>query len=303
MSAHTLRTLLVALLIGTLLVQVFARKMDRLDRACLWRAILYRRSFGDGSTFSHRLHFVRKFLLVPFRDHTYFAHFTGGGIYGVFVYEAHPELAHRTNSKLFWNAVFASHDISHPTLVAVNAHGTLDVLAPIDPNEWYIRKPDSGMGGASITKVKGSEVRAEAGAKWIVQRLLRDCSGMARSFRFVSLHDGTRFVLWELSNSGTVSNGIAGGTARLCEHEVCTAREDDEQLVLTALIDRLASLHVAEFGQIFSIGWDLMIDCPTRQSYVLEGNLCHGTWFYPTDVPAGLIDDFKRRCRLFNGIR
>ena len=300
------RKTLYALLVALIVVQIFAFKLDRLDRACLWRVICYRRYFGDGSTLKHRLNFICKFLLVPFRDHTYFAHFTGGGIYGAFVYDAHLELARRMNSKLFWNAFCAHHDILHPTLMAINKHGTLNVLIPLDPNELYIRKSDSGMGGTDVIKVKGSEVSAVPGANWIVQRLLRDCSGMARTFRFVSLHDGTRFVVWDLSKTGTTSNfqeGRTGGTVRLCKHEMCAALTHDEQLNLMFLMERLASLHVAEFGQIFSIGWDLMIDCPTQQSYLLEGNVCHATWFYPVDVPAGLIDDFKNRCRLFNGIQ
>lgn len=297
--------LLVVLAVGAVVVWSFARKLDRLDRACLWRALAHRRSFGEGSTLSHQLGFVRRFLLVPFRDDAYFAHFTCGGVYGTFVYDAHPALARRMNSKLFWSAVCARHGVPHPTLVAVNARGALDVIAPLDPNAWYLRKADSGMGGVGVTKVKGSEVRADARGTWIVQQLLRDCSGLARTFRFVTLHDGTRFVLWELANAGTVSNfreGGTGGTVKLCEYDACAALARDEQAALTALMGRLASLHAAEFGQIFSIGWDLMIDCPTRQSYVLEGNVCHGTWFYPTDVPRGLVAEFKRRCAAFHGV-
>lgn len=278
-------------------------KLDALDRAALSRLTRRRKEFTSVATKTSQFRYVCQFLLIPFMDARYFATFTGGGIYGIFVFDD-PELANQMETKRFWYRVFRDHDIAQPQLIASTEHGQTTQYALIDSTTSYIVKPNRGLGGQGIRSMKGDDVLQLLRQKHedlIVQERLYACHS-AQSFRFVSLFDGTPFVMWQLINNtsfvSNYDNGRSHGEVSLCV-ETCVGLNEEEHAVLREMARSLSAVHVARFSKVFSIGWDLMLDCRTKTAFALEGNISHASWFgnFPN-----LIDEYKRRCADFHRI-
>ena len=189
-------------------------------------------------------------------------------------------------------------------LIASTEHGQTTQYALIDSTTSYIVKPNRGLGGQGIRSMKGDDVLQLLRQKHedlIVQERLYACHS-AQSFRFVSLFDGTPFVMWQLINNtsfvSNYDNGRSHGEVSLCV-ETCVGLNEEEHAVLREMARSLSAVHVARFSKVFSIGWDLMLDCRTKTAFALEGNISHASWFgnFPN-----LIDEYKRRCADFHRI-
>lgn len=286
-------------------VILMAYKLDALDRAALKVIARHRRQFTSEATQGMQIHYLLQFLLIPFKSPQFFATFTGGGIYGIFLFQQDPDLAAQMETKRFWHKVFLAHDVPHPKLVASVENGQIALYDAIDPGMSYVVKPNAGLGGLGIEFVDGNALLQLLQTKYdvLVQERLRACHDVAESFRFVTLHDGTRFVLWQLQRKdGLISNynsGKSNGKVYLCAHEMCTELEGAQQNAIYKLAHQLSDLHARNFAKVFSIGWDIMFDCASQRAYVLEGNICHASWFYR--IPA-LIRDYKEKARKFYGV-
>lgn len=278
-------------------------KLDALDRAALSRLTRRRKEFTSVATKTSQFRYICQFLLTPFMNPRYFATFTGGGIYGIFVFDD-PELANQMETKRFWYRVFRDHDIAQPKLIASSELGQTTQYVPIDSAASYIVKPNRGLGGQGVRSMNGDDVLQllqQNHEDLIVQERLYACHS-AQSFRFVSLFDGTPFVMWQLINNtsfiSNYDNGRSHGKVSLCV-ERCVGLNEEEHAMLRQMARSLSAVHVARFSKVFSIGWDLMLDCRTTTAFALEGNISHASWF--GDFP-NLIDEYKRRCADFHRI-
>jgi hypothetical protein len=278
-------------------------KLDALDRAALSRLTRRRKEFTSVATKMSQFRYICQFLLIPFMDARYFATFTGGGIYGIFVFDD-PELANQMETKRFWYQVFRDHNIAQPKLIASSELGQTTQYMPIDSATSYIVKPNRGLGGQGVRSMRGDNVLQllqQNHEDLIVQERLYACHS-AQSFRFVSLFDGTPFVMWQLINNtsfvSNYDNGRSHGEVSLCV-ERCVGLNLEEHRVLRQMARSLSAVHVVRFSKVFSIGWDLMLDCRTKTAFALEGNISHASWFgnFPN-----LIDEYKRRCADFHRI-
>ena len=130
--------------------------------------------------------------------------------------------------------------------------------------------------------------------------MIYDCSKKIRSFRFVSLYNGTPFRLYEIfGKSGKLVTN--NGTTSICEPQLCINLPNKENIEIKKITNKLLNCHKIEFKNIFSIGWDIIFDCNNNniKAYCLEGNILHTTWRFPDPINKKLITDYKNKCITF----
>ena len=163
------------------------------------------------------------------------------------------------------------------------------------------------MLGTNVEKIKGNKIlkTLENQDNRIVQELLKDCyaTGEARHFRFITLYDGTKFNIAELnSNKKVMSNHGQGGITINCKNFNCDSLNNKQQKELNKMMEQLSKIHKDKFSVVFSIGWDIMLNCERGdkiKAYCLEGNLIHSTWFYPENVDEKLRRDYIKEAEKF----
>ena len=75
----------------------------------------------------------------------------------------------------------------------------------------------------------------------------------------------------------------------------------NENKELISIIKKLNNLHKLNFSKVFSIGWDIMIDCKNKnniKAYCLEGNYKPCVWKYNT-VDEKIVKMYKQKAIKF----
>jgi hypothetical protein len=276
-------------------------RLDALDRTAIYYTLYGARSFNITASPYTVIDTVWGFIQIPLRRSTYFSEWCEGGLYSSYLAVYNPSLCSKMNDKKYWAEVFAKHSIHHPLLYVSNRSGTRKIHRPLVKNQTYIQKPINGALGFGVKRVSADEALHNP-TNTIVQQMLNSCSEKkTRHFRFVTLYDGTPFYLFELSSNNVLSNLAGGGTLTWCHGLKCNHINSFEQESLKDMMTQLSHLHMRIFGEVFSIGWDVMLHCEQLvvSSYVLEGNILHGTWGYPGYVDLNVVSDYKERCTYF----
>jgi hypothetical protein len=231
-----------------------------------------------------KLIIVLNILKIPFQPRT-FDPVLEGTIYTTYVYAKYLRLGNQMNNKIYWNKIFVENDINHPTLIQYKEKGILHKVNAIDEHATYIQKPIVGALGVNVKKIKGSEIDElmKYNDNILVQDLLYDCIFKnARHFRYVTLYNGERFVLWELfmaKKQSIASNLGNGGDIKLCPDFKCDINAIS-QFRIEDMMQKLAQLHEDNYSKILAIGWDIMLHCDEEKviSYCLEGNIFAMIW-------------------------
>tara|TARA_Y100000389_G_C17457900_1_gene519449 strand:- start:1922 stop:2596 length:675 start_codon:yes stop_codon:yes gene_type:complete len=217
-------------------------------------------------------------------------------------------MANILDSKLYWSNIFNESYIRHPQTIAYSFKGVQYGYEDIQEGCIYISKPITEGGlGIGVQKVDAAQARDKilTGDNVIVQEYLKDCKTKSiRYYRFVSLYDGTEYLLYMMDNpnkSAIAGGRLHGGTARLCIGNACDISQS-ENSELSYMMDKLSHLHNEKYPNFFCIGWDIMLNCNVDEesiAYALEGNIICSCWFYPDVVDTKIVSDFKQRYKVF----
>lgn len=212
-------------------------------------------------------------------------------------------LVRRMWYKQFWYDLAAEERIPLPPTVRVCRGGVVRDLAPIDPDVQYIYKPDKGMGGKTIRLLRGRDLPGCGSEDYVVQRQLVDCNlPVVRHFRLVTLWDGAIFAVYDMrarQPTQHVSNRSSGGGVSNCGPGFdCPDLSEMGRRAASRLANQMAEVHSRRLPNVFSIGWDIMLDCEDSEThaYMLEGNIFHGAVFDDTrDSKAAEYREHARR--------
>ena len=241
--------LLFLVFILILYILIFYICLDKLDKISIYYLIRYKIFYNKIEYSIYKiLYTIYLFILTPFKYNMYFSHISEGGIYYSYIFKYYPKLGCDMNKKLYWNKIFNKNDINHPKLVAYIIDNKLYKLDNIIEDENYICKPNYGALGYKIFKIKGKEIKQSKNKynNVIFQQMLKDCmSKEVRHFRYVSLHNGTSFTLYELvaKDNSIVSNHSAGGTENKCTPISCEHLTKKENNEINQMIKKLSELH------------------------------------------------------------
>lgn len=283
---------LILLLLAVLLYMLLVwHNVDDLDRWALVKTMQAHKSMMEGSKPTDIFPYMRMLLAVPFVPN-HLTHFSEGGIYGAYAFLARRD-GSELNSKLYWHKVFANHGINSPELYATCDKGVHDQIVNGRATP-FIKKPIIGALGLGVETAASCDTCNED-EQWLCQRRVMTCGG-AEHYRVVTLHDSTLFCVYKLRAEGVVSNFARGGSVDLMyDGEKC--KDGALPQALSLEIDKLCMLHSSQYDDVFSIGWDVMVDCEQDQAYVLEGNIGHSVWFYPDLMPRRIVDTYRTRLR------
>ena len=164
-------------------------------------------------------------------------------------------------SKKFWNKFLIANNILTPKIYNKN-----DILL----EKEYIIKPNIGIHGNNIEIKKVWDI--EFNKRFLVQELLKDnYVNCARSFRIITIYDGTCLIIYELKNKyKNTSNINSGGICKYLNLNNSFLSKD-ETIKIKNMKNKLCKLHKYKLNNIFSIGWDIMFN--KKKLYVLEGNV------------------------------
>ena len=219
-------------------------------------------------------------LVLPFKffiDKYTLAKVFEGALYNI--HKVDINLINKSEDKLYMNKFFVKHNIPVSELFGYSdKDGKLNLVKNIDSNMEYVIKPRYGCLGYGIYKVKGVDILKTKifEPNIIIERLLKDCfnNNLARHYRVVTLYSGELFTIIQLSqtNNKIASNHANGGIGIIV---------DKINPTLEILINKLKLTHKLSWSNIFSIGWDLMLDCNNKNinAYVLELNIGHSAIF------------------------
>ena len=164
-------------------------------------------------------------------------------------------------TKEFWNQFLNENNILTPNIYIKN-----DILK----NKQYIIKPNIGIHGNDIEIKKFKDINFID--EFLVQDLLKDeYVNYARSFRIITIYDGTCLLIFEMINKYKITSNIhSGGICKyLCLNNSFLSKE--ETIKIKIITNKLCKIHKYKLDNIFSIGWDVMFN--KKQLYVLEGNV------------------------------
>ena len=206
-------------------------------------------------------------------------------------------------SKSFWETLAVQERLPMPSTVVTCMNGRKTYNAQLQSSSMYIYKPDNAWGGRGIKLVSGTQVHELPCNQddYSIQQRLRDCStgGKARSFRVITMFDGSVFRMYSVQAKSTSRVTSNFGTAHVCHHQVCDRVPTQGMHALQRLAQRLAQVHGHRLGDLFCIGWDCMLDCndEAMEAYVLEGNI-----FCSALLDGSTLDDaaeFKARAQTY----
>ncbi len=290
---------------------ILYNKLDELDRVSLYYTITNLHKYAVDVPFSTSfLNYFLQFLFIPFKSKPYFSQFTEGGLYTSYLLKilSLDELR-KLNSKLYWNDVFVKQGILHPTLMIVKENGLITYYGTIQENNYYIQKPIHGTLGNGVIKIHSKDIQTSLNQNdnIIIQELLTDCTldHSVRRFRFVSLYDGTLFITYDTVSTDDIANHTSsrnGGYIKSCFNAECKHLSTLQNASLNEIQRKLSKLHKNNYNFIFSIGWDVLFNCHTSgiiQSYCVEGNILHSSWFYPEVICNEVIKEYKDKLSVF----
>lgn len=288
----TMPLLIGALVVLIILYIVWYIRLDCVDKRALKNAARYAIKNPGMSAelpFKKIAKYIPEVLSLPFRPISHFSILSEGSVYGLVHFDKN--FNNLLNDKVHWAHLFEKHNILYPKTVAYTDGNDVVNVNGWDRDKTYVSKPRYGMLGIGVHRVSGDNVSAELRKKdIIIQDLLKDCRlEKVRSFRCVTLHDGSIFQVYEFTSptKGLGTHRAYGGSVRMCNN--CPAE-------VYELTKRLGDVHSAEHPDIFSIGWDVMMNCgDTYSAYALEGNIAHCAWFYPDAYDVDAIKEFKKK--------
>ena len=186
------------------------------------------------------------------------------------------ERLNELGSKSFWIALCQREHLPMPETLLTCTNGTKVLHGVLNDDESYIFKPDASWGGRGVRIITGAEARQlPCSEDYSIQQRLSDCTtgGKARSFRVITLYNGSMFKMYSVQAQTTrlTSNF---GVAKACAATACNIPVQGME-ALQRLAVRLAHVHRQRLGDLFCVGWDCMIDCSDEgiTVYVLEGNI------------------------------
>lgn len=290
-------------------------KLDELDRKAFYYYVKNISNTKSQYPLKTPFIFLYKTLLLPFREKTYYAKYTEGGIYGSYLYEFYPKLRVKMNNKLYWANIFKKYNINHPDLICYKKNGKLISIKQFQERKIYIVKPINGWLGYKINAISGKDIieYSKKNNNFLVQEKLFDCIyGKARHFRLLTLYNGDIFSLWMMKQKDKkkiASNGVNGGKVEYCEDFNCNLTHR-AQLELDEITNKLQKLHKELYYNVITIGWDIMINCDNINNidcYCLEGNIMPSVWpggekglsKLPQDKQNKMIYDYKKIVKKF----
>lgn len=243
-------------------------------------------------------------LLIPLRNDIKFDLVTELSYLNLYLSKLNNKLFLNFFDKIYWNDIFLKNNINTPKLIAYNYKNNI-YCDNYNNNLNYLKKPIFGSQGSNIEKIKGTEINEYLkNENTMIQELLIDCiAKSARHFRFISLYNEKKVSLWELKNNNSVvSNHASGGKVNLCFSFICNNLIDNEQKEINDMMNKLILLHKNYYNDVFSIGWDIMLQCENENNitaYCLEGNLLHSNYFYPENTPMELRNYILKEFKIF----
>lgn len=246
-----------------------------------------------------------KKLSIPFGNQdTYDKNFKGLLISGIYFNRLNIDNS-KFCDKLYWYDMFNKHKINTPEIyLHINEAGKQIQRKHINNNDMYIAKPLRGTVGIGMHIMSGSEVSKFNNKNYIVQRLLVDCNiskTNSRCYRYVTLYDGKKFILIErVKHNSKVSTNP--DIRNVCYYNHCDNLSDAQNKEMMRITNQLANLHKTEYDNVFSIGWDIMIDCDGKnfKMYALEGNVYHDTYIFEfTNQNKQFIEAYKKEALKF----
>ena len=205
------------------------------------------------------------------------------------------------NDKVLWYHVFKNNKIPHPNIISyTDSVGTIQYLNKSNSKE-LLSKPRFGGLGKGISVIKNSPFVPYAKPNMIIQERIHMCNNSnAKDYRLTTLYTGELFHLLELKSvSSTVStNGLTVATN--CKRIQCDHLSNEENKSIQTISNQLGLLHKTFYKDVFSIGWDIVIECNNKShmAYVLEGNVGHSIW-NRFNVDVKLIDKYIDKCKIF----
>jgi len=285
-------------------------KLDELDKEALINLLSVGNHFHVPLTFYQTFKVIYDFLMIPFRNNYWFSILTEGAVYSLYLYKKHPTISKDLNNKVYWANVFKKNNIKYPITIAYIKNNKFYKINNIEMNKMYLCKPIYGALGNGVFKIKGKDI-TENNNKYndvIFQELLKDCiNKKPRHFRYITFYDGEPFKMLELksTNNDTVSNVSNGGSVTPCNIDNCDHLSYEENEEIYKMAYKLTKLHTDKYPFVFSIGWDIMLDCKNKnnvKSYCLEGNICHGSWesnYKSYEIIKESIDYYKNKFKHF----
>lgn len=293
---------------------MFVLKLDKLDMLSIYYVIKYKDIISggegeDGIDLYKKIIYILKGLCIPFCESTYYARMTRGGSYGAIFYDKEPILTEKMNKKLYWSYIFSLYNINYPLTFLYTKNKKIYGVRKIIDEDYYIAKPNIGGYGINVNRIKGCDVKkyCKTHNNIIVQQCLVDCIGYPKHFRYVTLHDGTEFniyILEQKNSSSVTSNFNQGGIRIRCPFKKCPGLNKLENLALRTTCKKLKNLHKKKFNSIFSIGWDIMLNCDkghNSKAYVLEGNTPHCSWTEESSDKHKILE-YKTKLKKFLNI-
>lgn len=303
------------LLILSVYLIMFAVKLDKLDIFSIYYSIKYSNKYtGEDNIEIYKVimnytHLILKFLCIPFCESTYFASLSRGGCYGAVFHYTEPILTEKMEKKIYWAYIFSRYNINYPLTFLYKNNEKIYKFKKIIHEDYYIAKPNRGGLGFNVNRIKGSDVEeyCRLHNNIIIQQSLMDCVGHPKHFRYTTLHDGSDFniYIYEKKDSNSVAtSGYGKSNVVLCPLQKCPKLNKMESLAIKTICKQLQSLHKELYSSIFSIGWDIMLNCDkghNTKAYVLEGNVNHSAWAgEPSDKKK--ILEYKKKLKKFLNI-
>ena len=283
------------ILIIFILYWFYIIRFDKLDRFCISKIIknaylLYNRDESIKSSIGP------KFYRILFGNSYAFAVYTKGTFYnGIYLYDTNKALFDKYESKLAWKELFDKYNINHPKLYYKCVDGNLTK----ENFQNYIYKPVIGRLGNEVKKITQIPT-CNNDKNWIVQQMLKDCeSKRARHYRVITLYTGKVFVINQMTSQddSIASNGTQGGKRSVKYYNGKRNGYINDNVIDYS--NKIANVHRQEFPNIFSVGWDLILNCEddNKVPYITEGNFMHAVWSDNfDDVNFDMIDSFKKQC-------
>lgn len=227
-------------------------------------------------------HIIQIFL-IPFKENNYIYKFSEGTFYNSYIVINNKDTIHNFNDKSYWFNIFNKYNINHPKVIFIKKNNKIYKLNNYNRNKMYIIKPLHGTLGENVKKISGTDINnyIKKENNIIIQNQLVDChSENVRHFRYISLYNGEKFILVEIISKKKNKVTSNGGKHILCNVK-CNNLTTKQNTQLNNFINEINIMHKKEFPYVFSIGWDIMIDCTETgdKLYCLEGNLAHSIWF------------------------
>lgn len=190
-------------------------------------------------------------------------------------------------NKVQWYEIAKKYNIKTPEIrIIIDSNGKHNVINKYEPNKNYIAKPINGLLGLGVKLIKGKNIK-----NYVIQDYLRDCtipSNDSQIYRYITLYNVTEYILLRFTKKNSNITAYADNQI-ICEGS-CKLVE------LAKMCHQLKKLHKNEYPFVFSIGWDIMINCDNngiKTAYLLEGNAPHNVFTFDIYKHQDYVKKYK----------